>query len=67
MVRVCDGKDLPKGDRGKTYLLRTGGTTSQEIWDVTDPGAPEPADDRRPRASKTRTRTGGSAIPASRT
>jgi hypothetical protein len=31
MVRVCDGKDLPKADRAKTYLLRTGGTSSQEI------------------------------------
>ena len=40
MVRVCDGKDLPKADRSKTYLLRTGGTVSQEIWDVTNPERP---------------------------
>ena len=40
MVRVCDGKDLPKGDRSKTYLLRTGGTAAQEIWDVTVPERP---------------------------
>ena len=40
MVRVCDGKELPKADRSKTYLLRTGGTSSQEIWDVTVPERP---------------------------
>lgn len=40
MVRVCDGKDLPKGDPAKTYLLRTGGTTSHEIWDVSVPEKP---------------------------
>ena len=40
MVRVCDGKDLPRADPGKTYMLRTGGTTSQEIWDVTNPERP---------------------------
>ncbi len=40
MVRVCSGKDLPKGDRSKTYLLRTGGTSAQEIWDVTVPEHP---------------------------
>ena len=40
MVRVCDGKDLPKADRSKTYLLRTGGTSAQEIWDVTVPERP---------------------------
>jgi hypothetical protein len=40
MVRVCDGKDLPKGDRSKTYLLRTLGTSAQEIWDVTAPERP---------------------------
>ncbi len=40
MVRVCDGQDLPKGTRGKTYLLRTFGNASHEIWDVTEPGRP---------------------------
>lgn len=40
MVRVCNGKDLPKGDPAKTYLLRTGGTSSHEIWDVTVPERP---------------------------
>ena len=40
MVRVCDGKDLPKGDRAKTYLLRTFGKIGHEVWDVTDPAKP---------------------------
>jgi hypothetical protein len=41
MVRACDGKDLPKGDPNKTYLLRTFGGQGHEIWDVTDPAAPK--------------------------
>ncbi|HZB91910.1 MAG TPA: hypothetical protein VE397_10740 [Stellaceae bacterium] len=41
MVRVCDGKTLPKGDPAKTYLLRTYGTSAHEIWDVTRPSKPE--------------------------
>lgn len=40
MVRVCDGKTLPKGDPAKVYLLRTGGATAQEIWDVSAPERP---------------------------
>ena len=40
MVRVCDGRELPKGDRAKTYLLRTLGRLAHEIWDVTDPRRP---------------------------
>jgi hypothetical protein len=40
MVRVCDGKKLPKGDPSKVYLLRTGGTSAQELWDVTAPERP---------------------------
>jgi len=40
MVRVCEGRDLPKGDRAKTYLLRTLGRLAHEIWDVTDPRRP---------------------------
>ncbi len=40
MVRVCDGKQLPKGDRAKVYMLRTGGTSAHEIWDVTAPERP---------------------------
>src|SRR5262249_43816869 len=31
MVRVCSGADLPKGDRGKFYLLRTFGNAAHEI------------------------------------
>jgi hypothetical protein len=40
MVRICDGKKLPKGDPSKVYLLRTGGTAGHEIWDVTSPERP---------------------------
>ncbi len=40
MVRACDGKDLPRGDRGKTYLLRTFGSQAHEVWDVTNPSSP---------------------------
>ena len=40
MVRVCNGKDLPKGDPAKVYLLRTYGNLAHEIWDVTAPEKP---------------------------
>src|SRR5262249_17264472 len=40
MVRVCDGKTLPKGDPAKVYLLRTFGGHHHEIWDVSDPAKP---------------------------
>ncbi len=40
MVRVCNGKDLPRADRNKVYLLRTFGNSAQEIWDVTAPEKP---------------------------
>jgi hypothetical protein len=40
MVRVCDGKTLPRGAPEKTYLLRTLGNLAHEIWDVTDPAKP---------------------------
>ncbi|HEY1361538.1 MAG TPA: hypothetical protein VGF60_04790, partial [Xanthobacteraceae bacterium] len=40
MVRVCDGRALPKGDPAKVYLLRVFGGRAHEIWDVTDPGKP---------------------------
>jgi hypothetical protein len=40
MVRICDGKDLPKGDPAKRYLLRTFGNKGHEIWDVTVPEKP---------------------------
>ena len=40
MVRVCNGSDLPRADKGKVYLLRPFGNAAQEIWDVTDPSRP---------------------------
>jgi hypothetical protein len=40
MVRACNGSDLPKGDKGKVYLLRTYGNAAHEIWDVTEPAKP---------------------------
>ncbi len=40
MARVCAGKDLPKGDPAKTYLLRTLGNQGHQVWDVTDPSNP---------------------------
>jgi hypothetical protein len=40
MVRVCSGADLPKGDKGKFYMLRVFGNQAHEIWDVTDPAKP---------------------------
>ena len=40
MVRVCDGKSLPKGDPSKVYMLRTFGNSAHEIWDVSDPANP---------------------------
>ena len=40
MTRVCAGAELPKGDRAKTYLLRTFGDSRQEVWDVTTPERP---------------------------
>jgi hypothetical protein len=40
MARVCSGKQLPKGDPGKFYLLRVFGNHAHEIWDVSDPAKP---------------------------
>ena len=40
MVRVCSGKDLPKGDPAKVYMLRTFGNLAHEVWDVTTPEKP---------------------------
>ena len=40
MARVCDGNELPHADKNKVYLLRTCGTESHEMWDVTDPAKP---------------------------
>lgn len=41
MVRVCDGKALPKGNPDATYLLRALGSLSHEIWDVSAPEQPK--------------------------
>jgi hypothetical protein len=40
MVRVCDGKALPKGDANAVYMLRTFGGEAHEIWNVADPAKP---------------------------
>jgi hypothetical protein len=40
MVRLCNGRDLPKGDRNKVYMLRSVGNISHEMWDVTVPEKP---------------------------
>jgi hypothetical protein len=41
MARVCDGKDLPKGDPNAVYLLRAVGKIGHEIYDVADPAHPK--------------------------
>jgi hypothetical protein len=40
MVRVCDGKALPKGDANAVYMLRTFGGEAHEIWNVANPAKP---------------------------
>ncbi len=40
MVRVCDGRTLPKGNPDKVYMLRTFGDSANEVWDVTVPENP---------------------------
>ena len=40
MLRICEGSQLPRADKSKIYLLRTVGSTGQEIFDVTDPANP---------------------------
>jgi hypothetical protein len=40
-LRVCSGAELPHADKRKFYLLRNLGSTSWEIWDVTDPPNPK--------------------------
>jgi len=41
MVRVCDGKALPKGDGSAVYMLRTFGNSAHEIWNTADPAKPK--------------------------
>ena len=40
MARVCDGSELPRADKNKVFLLRPFGMKAEEIWDVTNPAAP---------------------------
>jgi len=40
MVRICAGRELPKGDPAKFYMLRTDGGNGHQIWDVTTPEKP---------------------------
>src|SRR5437660_6283747 len=40
MVRVCDGKGLPKADPSAVYMLRAVGGEGHEIWNVADPANP---------------------------
>ena len=40
MVRLCNGKDLPKGDPNKVYMLRSLGNIAHQMWDVTQPEKP---------------------------
>lgn len=40
MVRICDGKSLPKGDPAAVYMLRTFGGEGHEIWNVANPENP---------------------------
>ena len=40
MVRVCNGSELPKGEKSKVYMLRNFGNKAHEVWDVTTPEKP---------------------------
>ena len=41
MAQVCAGTDLPGSEPGTFFLLRSNGNQSHELWDVTDPSAPD--------------------------
>jgi hypothetical protein len=41
MVRICDGKTLPKGDPNAVYMLRVFGNKGHEVWNVADPAKPK--------------------------
>jgi hypothetical protein len=41
MVRVCEGRLLPKGDPNAVYMLRVFGGRAHEIWNVGDPANPK--------------------------
>ncbi len=40
MAQVCEGDRLPGADAGSFFLLRSNGSVSHEVWDVTDPASP---------------------------
>ena len=40
-VQVCDGSMLPNGDPDKVYAVRTNGQLGWDLFDVTNPAAPE--------------------------
>lgn len=40
-VQVCSGSALPSADPDRVYLMRTNGTLSYEVLDVTDPHEPQ--------------------------
>ena len=40
MVRVCDGKQLPRGQADAVYMLRTFGGEAHEVWNVANPEDP---------------------------
>ena len=40
MVQTCTGDELPGGEPGTVYLLRTNGNDGHQIYDVTDPSNP---------------------------
>ena len=40
-VQVCDGSMLPNGDPDKVYAVRTNGLLGWDLFDVTNPAAPE--------------------------
>src|SRR5438046_5787565 len=40
MVRVCDGSELPKGEKKKVELMRNYGDHAHELWHVTEPAKP---------------------------
>lgn len=40
-VQVCNGSDLPQGDRSIIYALRSNGRLGWDLLDTTDPEAPE--------------------------
>lgn len=41
MAATCNGSDLPGGDPDRVYLLRANGSLEHQVFDVTDPAAPE--------------------------